>query len=154
MFTPIRTDSRRAPSRWETSLQIKPVSHWLCANLEQAQGPVSQTIFCPQFKFDRNFALLKFRCWPSDRNKFPSNLNRDEKTVSETGPCLSSRTAAYLRKRREYGPLHVTCDSGSWNKKLPLACRMGTYFHIWLRKSKQKETLGHMQSVIYDLIAI
>ena len=32
--------------------------------------PVSLTIFCLQFKFDGNFALLSFRCWPLDRNKF------------------------------------------------------------------------------------
>ena len=34
------------------------------------RGPVSLTIFCPQFKFDGYFALLLFRYWPSDRNKF------------------------------------------------------------------------------------
>ena len=28
------------------------------------------TTFCPQFKFDGNFALLYFHCLPSDRNNF------------------------------------------------------------------------------------
>ena len=32
----IRTDSRFAPSQWETSLQSNAVSHWLRANLESA----------------------------------------------------------------------------------------------------------------------
>ena len=32
-----RADSRIAPSKWETSLQSKAVSHWLGANLESAQ---------------------------------------------------------------------------------------------------------------------
>ena len=31
-----RTDSRLAPSQWETSLQCNAVSHWLGANLESA----------------------------------------------------------------------------------------------------------------------
>ena len=31
-----RTDSRHAPSQWETSLQSNTVSHWLGANLESA----------------------------------------------------------------------------------------------------------------------
>ena len=32
----VRTDTRLAPSRWETSLQSNAVSHWLGANLESA----------------------------------------------------------------------------------------------------------------------
>ena len=31
-----RTNSRLAPSQWETSLQSKAISHWLGANLESA----------------------------------------------------------------------------------------------------------------------
>ena len=39
----IRTDSRLAPSQWETSLQGNAVSHWLGANLESALRMVDLT---------------------------------------------------------------------------------------------------------------
>ena len=39
-------------------------------SLTSSLGPVSLTNFCPQFKFNGTFALLQFRCWPSDLNQF------------------------------------------------------------------------------------
>ena len=61
-----------------SSIVTQPHSSWVHVQLancsyiiDNAQrGPVSLTICCPQFKFDGNFALLYFCCWPSDRNKF------------------------------------------------------------------------------------
>ena len=36
----LRADSRFVPSQWETSLQSKAVSHWLCANLRVSRVTV------------------------------------------------------------------------------------------------------------------
>ena len=50
--------------------QTKNLHEYSTDRNKQSQEPVSLTIFCPQFKFDGYFALLLFRYWPSDRNKF------------------------------------------------------------------------------------
>ena len=44
------------------------VLNWILF-LDCLPWPVS-LIFSPQFEFDGNFALLLFRCWPSNRNIF------------------------------------------------------------------------------------
>ena len=44
-------------------------AHYDVTVMKWGLGPVSLTVFCPQFKFDGKFALPYLCCWPSDRNK-------------------------------------------------------------------------------------
>ena len=79
----------------------------VCANFQNVwtaemdvmvQGPDSLTIFCPQLKFDGNFALLLFHCWPSNhmpRQRFRIEVKQNfhriwiamEKPLVKRGPA-------------------------------------------------------------------
>ena len=47
MWSPVRADSRLAPSQWEMLLQSNTISHWLGTNLESVLSGYINVIFNP-----------------------------------------------------------------------------------------------------------
>ena len=98
-----------------------------CQWVNNGQRPVSLRIFCPQFKFDGNFALLLFRCQPSDRNKFW------HMHVTCTKFCSDHWIRIEVRVKRDFHRIWVARKNRLWNEAQDLVLTS-----LWLTRRSKK----------------
>ena len=98
----IRTDSRFAPSQWETSLQSNAVSHWLGANLESALDMVISNYLsnrklqrCNRWSWWMKTQFYPTICWACD---YLSTL--DIKLIHISNRALVTRVTGSITKNR------------------------------------------------------
>ena len=100
-----RTDSRLAPSQWETALLCNDVSHWLDASLESAL----------RIYLNMHVERNKWTAEAWGPQSISTNIIQDQCLREKKGMALSSKQVIiwWLSPHINMGPVMWSCDASS-----------------------------------------